>query len=137
MDTHKTIEKLEEVICKEIDDTIADGKVNEPKLAVLDKAVDILKDLGEIKEKEMGYSERYMRNYPMDYPYDGRRGRDGDGDGRYYERMPYGNAYNNYGYDRNSYENKGMMPELERMMQNAKNEQEREVIRGMMQRYQK
>jgi len=138
-DTTKTIEKLEEVICKEIDETIADGKVNEPKLAVLYKAVDILKDIGEIKGhedgySEMGYSMRRMPGYMYDNSY-ARRGRDGDGDGRYSERpyymMPYGNTYGNAYEGRGSYDN-GMRQQLENLMNKTTNEQEREEIRKML-----
>ena len=70
--------------------------------------------------------------------------RDGDGDGRYYERrMMYDGNGNSYGYEGNSYRNDSYgynnrysgdayLDELHRKMENAKTEQEREMLRGMI-----
>lgn len=123
--THETLEKLEEVLCKEIDETIVDGKVNEPKLAVLDKAVDILKDIEEITHKgeyeaNNGYSERYP-DYMRRNSY-GRYDRD-------YDRR---SSYDYSPYERASYDNNGMRQQLEKLMQKAQTEQDRDEIREMI-----
>lgn len=145
----EVLENLLDITSKEVKETIADGKINEPKLSVLYKAVEVWDHADKILKRDQGYSEE-MWNYPR-----ARRGRDGDGDGdgRYNERMPYMNgmpydrgSYGNYGnnmygnpygnpygnqYD-NSYDNDGMRQKLEKLMQKAQTEQDREEIRNMI-----
>lgn len=122
------------------------------------KMVDIVKDVSTIdameKAKQEGYSyaNDYSRGYSEDYgnaydsyrSYDGRRGRDGDSDGRYSEDGSYrrgrdamgrytsrDGSYRDGSYD-GSYEgNSGhskeqMIERLTEMMRNARNEEERE-----------
>lgn len=127
---------------KEINDK---GELTAQSLEVLGETLDAMLDLyklkgsGERMIEEYGYPEK---NYPM-YRISYRR--DGDGDGRYYERnrgyMYEGNVHtgNSYGYDGNSYGYSGdsYLDELHRKMENAKTEQEREVIRGMIRDHQK
>ena len=75
-----------------------------------------------------GMSNAYSRDYSRDYSmnsYDGRRGRDGDGDGRYSER----------GYSRAD-EKSHMMQKLEKMMDDTINPQERQTIQRVMQQLQ-
>ena len=72
-----------------------------------------------------GMSNAYSRDYSRDNSYDGRRGRDGDGDGRYSER----------GYSRAN-EKEHMMMKLEKMMDDTINPQERQTIQKVMQQLQ-
>lgn len=123
------------------------------------KMVDIVKDISTVdamkKAEEQGYSRDYARDYSRGYSedyanaygsynsYDGRRGRDGDGDGRYSEDGSYrrgrdamgrytsrdgsyrGGSYD--GYSRHSKEE--MTEHLKEMMRNARSEEERESYR--------
>lgn len=118
------------------------------------KMVDICKDVTTIdamhKAEQDGYSRNYAgdysRGYAEDYPYgsyrmsyDGRRGRDGDGDGRYSEESSYrrgrdsmgrytsrGDGYSREGgYSRHD----GAIEHMEEMMRNARTEDERDAYR--------
>ena len=69
----------------------------------------------------------------------GRRGMDGDGDGRYHEGRyrgyeGYGERSENYG-NRNYGHNEEMIESLRRDMQNANSEQEKEAIRKLIHKY--
>lgn len=116
------------------------------------KMIDIVKDITTVDamyraEKE-GYSRDYARDYSRGYSedyanaygsyrtsYDSRRGRDGDGDGRYSEDSSYrrgrdsmgrytsrDGGYSGHGKDE-------MIEHLEDMMRNARTEEERESYR--------
>ena len=145
---HRTEELLKKGL-KEINDK---GELNNASLDVLGKTLDAVKDMCEIKEKEnpsygnhhggMWTAEgSYGRMMPMYGA--GRRGMDGDGDGRYYEGRGYdgygNNSGGNYGnnYGNNSYGNQDIIESLRRDMQNASSEQEREYIRNMIRKYEK
>lgn len=80
---------LRELVEREIGEIGKRGELDDMSLEHAYKLVDILKDLGEIDEQEVGYSERYMdRNrYSM---------RHRDSMGRYARN--YGNSYR-YGED--------------------------------------
>lgn len=119
------------------------------------KMVDIVKDITTVdamkKAEQEGYSRDYARDYSRGYSedyanaygsyrgsYDGsyaRRGRDGDGDGRYSEDSSYRrgrDAMGRYtsrddGYSGHSKDE--MIQHLEEMMRNARNEDERESYR--------
>lgn len=120
------------------------------------KMVDIVKDVTTVdamhKAEQEGYSRDYARDYSRGYSedyanaygsyrtsYDGRRGRDGDGDGRYSEDSSYrrgrdsmgrytnrGTSYDD-GYSRHSKDE--MIEHLQEMMRNARSEDERESYR--------
>lgn len=119
------------------------------------KMVDIVKDVTTVeamkKAEQEGYSRDYARDYARGYSedyanaygsyrnsYDGRRGRDGDGDGRYSEDSSYrrgrdsmgrytsrGNSYDGYSGD----SKEDMISHLQEMMRNARNEDEKESYR--------
>lgn len=113
------------------------------------KMVDIVKDVTTVeamkKAEQEGYSRDYARDYSRGYSEDysnaygsyARRGRDGDGDGRYSEDGSYRrgrDAMGRYtsrdsydGYSRHSKDE--MIEHLKEMMQNARNDEERESYR--------
>ena len=109
------------------------------------KMVDVVKDITTVdamkKAEQEGYSRDYARDYSRGYSEDyaygsyARRGRDGDGDGRYSEDSSYRrgrDAMGRYtsrddGYSRHGKED--MVEHLEEMMRNARNEEERESYR--------
>ena len=123
------------------------------------KMVDIIKDITTVdamhKAEQEGYSRDYARDYSRGYSedyanaygsyrsYDGRRGRDGDGDGRYSEDGSYRrgrDAMGRYtsrdnGSYRGSYDDysgagkEDMIMHLTEMMRNARDEDERESYR--------
>lgn len=105
MDKMKELERTEEILHKSLKELNDKGDLNNMSIDLLGKTVDALKDVCEIKEKENGMS--YGRgmwtaegNYGRMPEYGaGRRGMDGDGDGRYYEGRyrGYGNYGDNYG----------------------------------------
>lgn len=167
MDMMKEISRSEELLHKSLKELNDKGDLNNQSLDLLGKTLDAVKDLCEIKEKEnpsygshhggMWSAEgSYGRMMPMYGA--GRRGMDGDGDGRYYEgyrgyegmgygrndsygRDSYGrDSYgrNDGGYGNNSYgHNQEIIDSLKRDLQNASSEQEREYIRGMIRKYEK
>lgn len=111
------------------------------------KMVDIVKDVTTVdamkKAEQEGYSRDYARDYSRGYSEDysnaygsyARRGRDGDGDGRYSEDSSYRrgrDAMGRYtsrddGYSGHSKEQ--MIEHLQEMMRNARNDEERESYR--------
>ena len=134
------------------------------------KMVDIVKDVTTIdamkKSEQGGYSQDYSRNsYDGSYrsygrgsynSYDGRRGRDGDSDGRYSEEGSYrrGGGRGRYSRDGSyegsydgsydsSYEGysghgkEQMVERLTEMMRNARNEEERDSYRKALEQLQR
>jgi hypothetical protein len=117
------------------------------------KMVDVVKDITTVeamkKAEQEGYSRDYARDYSRGYSedyanaygsyrnsyensYDGRRGRDGDSDGRYSEDSSYrrgrdsmGRYTRDGGYSRHD----GAIEHMEEMMRNARNDEEREAYR--------
>jgi hypothetical protein len=121
---------------KELDKIADKGSINETDLGHIDKLTHSIKSIDTIMAmKDSGYSNRAHPHY-YDNSYDGgnsygrygysredgysyaRRGRDGDGDGRYNER----------GYSRAG----SMRDRLEAMMHEAETDTEREAIRRAM-----
>ena len=135
-DELKKISKKEEITSTDLDNIY--------------KMVDIVKDVTTVdamhKAEQEGYSRDYARDYSRGYSDDyanaygsynsyARRGRDGDGDGRYSEDGSYRrgrDAMGRYtsredGYSRHG--NDEMIANLRSMMNNARTEQERENYR--------
>ena len=110
------LEELRNMVMNELDGIISKGKFDNNSLACTYNLVDILKDIEEIEEKEGGYSNagRYnMNSY---------RGMGGNS----YARNSYRN--NGGGYSRDG----EVMDKLNRMMNEASSEHEREIIRKVM-----
>lgn len=127
------------------------------------KMVDIVKDVTTIDamqkaEKEgysyardmsrdmsRGYSEDYANAYASYRSYDGRRGRDGDSDGRYSEDGSYRRGRDAMGRytSRDSYDGysghgkEDMIDNLKEMMRNARSEEERESYRKTIEQLQR
>jgi hypothetical protein len=114
------------------------------------KMVDIVKDVTTVdamkKAEQEGYSRDYARDYSRGYSEDysnaygsyARRGRDGDGDGRYSEDGSYRRGRDAMGRytSRDSYEGgysghskEDMIEQMKEMMRNARNDEERESYR--------
>lgn len=139
----RTLYNIKDLIEDELKSIAKKDELTDIDLDNVYKMVDICKDITTIEAmKASEYSSAYSReysseNYPMSYEgsyrsyarggsYDSsyaRRGRDGDGDGRYSERGSYRDGYS--GHDETK-------EKLERLMQKAGTEQERESIRRII-----
>lgn len=87
----RALEDLKQMLHEELQKIVKKGDITPMELENVYKVVDIMKDIETITAmEEAGYSEEYSRNYRDGSSYDGRSGRDGDGDGRYSEE---GNSY--------------------------------------------
>jgi hypothetical protein len=100
---HKTLNMLSDRLCKDIEESSREEKLTPATLEMLDKAVDIIKDIKTIEAMEEygdeGYSEgRYPRNMSR-----------GDSYGSYNSYGSYGNNY------RNSRGNDDVMRRMETM----------------------
>lgn len=140
----RTLYNIKDLIDDELREISKKGELTETDLDNVYKMVDICKDITTIEAmKESRYSRESSReysseNYPMSMDgsyrsyrgsYEGsyaRRGRDGDGDGRYSER----GSYRDGGYSGHTSEQ--TREKLEKMMHNAGTEQERESIRRIL-----
>lgn len=135
----KTYDKIKDMLCNELDEIAKKKELTSSSLDIIYKSADIIKDLTTIEamEQEYGYSE------------------DGDYSQGYYPRMPYymydgdmGNSYargrgsnakrdsmgryssdgRSYDYSRDGYSG-DTKEELQRLMNSAQNDREREAIR--------
>lgn len=122
----RVLENIKSMVMRELDNVSSSGQLTNDSLMCVDKMVDIIKDLGEIEEKEMGGYSNAGR-IPM-YPYDMNS---------YGGRMSYNgsNSYANRNY--NSYDNgysrdNEVMDKLNQMMNETSSPQERDAIRRVM-----
>lgn len=150
----KALYDLKEILEDEVKNMTKKGDITPQELENAYKITDILKDIETIKAmKEAGQNGEYSRAY--DYARDGgsydggysqrmyyddnsmgnsmnysqaRRGRDGDGDGRYSEDGSYRTG-RSYEYARHS-EKEKMINQLNNMMMNAQlSDKEKETVR--------
>lgn len=169
----KVLEEIKDMLEDELKKISKKEDITTVDLENIYKMVDIVKDVSTIdamkKAEEQGYSRDYSRDnsrgYSEDYSnaygsyrsYDGRRGRDGDSDGRYSEDGSYRRGRDSMGrytcrdgsyasrdgsyegsynssyegsYDgRSGHSKEQMIEHLTEMMRNARNEDERESYR--------
>lgn len=150
MEMMHELRRTEELLNKSLKELNDKGDLNNQSLDLLGKTLDAVKDVCEIKEKENpSYGRRGMWEAEGSYGRmygAGRRGMDGDGDGRYYEGYgrEYGREGRGYGEYRGYGENRGygdsnreIIESLRRDLSNASTEQEREYIRNMIRKYEK
>lgn len=110
----RVFDDLRGIVVKEMEGIVSHGELDDPSLCAVDKLVDIWKDLDEIEKNEGGYSQGRMP-----YGYDNRS---------YYGRRYSSYARNGGGYSRDG----AVMDKLNRMMDEAGSEAEREAIRKVM-----
>lgn len=141
--TYKDIEELQALLDRDIRGVIAKGDITPKDYQCLDVAIDITKDLGEIAEGIMrmeeatsdGFSNNRYNSYAMDGGNSGLYM--GGRNDYYYPRMrsgARGGNGNNGGNNRGGGNSGHMSVEdkLNDMMQNASNEQERQIISKIM-----
>ena len=141
----KIYEDSKKILEKEIENINSKGELSPNTLEVMYKVVDILKDIETIcaMKEENEYSERMMYGEDASYAR-GRRGRrySRDYSGVYDERVydsPYSRgSYNSYGEDSydgsyaRRYSREDEHEQFEKMLREAKTEQERNLIRQLM-----
>ena len=113
----KTYEKIKDMLCDELDEITKKNELTSSNLEIIDKAIDIIKDIHTIDamESEYGYSnDGYSNRYPY-YMYD-----DGNSYARKRDSM---GRYSRDGYSRDA------ASELQKMMENAKSDKERDALR--------
>lgn len=138
----RVYEQIKDMMCEELA-SIARQPLNMSNLETAYKAVDVIKDIEEITEKEHGYSygnsyngNSYQGNlnrygfYPMyGYSFEQGRGQNAqrDSQGRY---MDGGNSMNGYAMNGGYYAGgSNTKEELKKLMEKATNETEKEAIR--------
>lgn len=133
---HKSMEKIKDMLCEELDEYAKKGELSAGALDTIHKITDTIKNLDKIEmlEDDGGYSERY---YPYEmyfdggnsyarrrdsrgrYTRDGGRGRDGRDSGASYAR---GRSYSR---DEGK---ESMIKKLEDMIDMASTDKEREAL---------
>lgn len=134
----KVYDQIEEMLCDELEEIAKKKELTSSSLDVLDKGIDILKDIATIKTMEQeypseGYSQGYFGRMPY-YMYDempnsGNSYARGRGSNARRDSMGrYSSEGRSYDYSRDGYSG-DTKEELHRLMNSAQNEREREAIR--------
>jgi hypothetical protein len=141
----RVYDQIKDLMCDELSQ-IARQPLNAQSLETAYKAIDVIKDIHEIEEKEHGYSygnfyegnsmqgniNRYGM-YPMyGYSFEQGRGQNAqrDSQGRYMDGSPSGNSMNGYAMNGGYYAGgSNTKEELKKLMEKATNETEKEAIR--------
>lgn len=120
----KRMEELKDMLCDELEDITAQGKINAGDLDAIDKLTHSIKSIDTIMAMdEYSNDDGYMMNRNSYARGDGRGGARGGNRG--------GRGYSRRGYSRNgySYGKEEMIGELQDLMEDAETDQEREAIR--------
>ena len=151
----KVLYEIQDILEDELKTIAKKDDITSMDLENIYKMVDIVKDITTVDAMHKAESEGYFRDYARDYSrgysedyanaygsyrtsYDGRRGRDGDSDGRYSEDSSYRRGRDSMGRytSRNSYDDgysrhgkEDMIGHLEDMLHNARTDEEREAYR--------
>ena len=140
----KVYDQIKEMLCDELEQIAKKKELTSNSLDVLDKGIDIIKDIATIKAMEQeypdegysrdGYSQGYFNRMPY-YMYDDGMVHDGNsyarGRGANAKRDSmgrYSSDGRSYDYSREGYSG-DTREELQRIMNSAQNEREREAIR--------
>lgn len=135
----KVYDQIKDMLCDELEEIAKKKELTSSNLDVIDKAVDIVKDIATIKAMEQeypsegysqdGYSNGYYPRYPI-YMYDDGMSHDGHsfarGRGSNARRDSMGRYADGRSYDGYSGDTK---EELRQLMSRATNDREREAIR--------
>ena len=140
----KVYDRIKDMLCDELEEIAKKGELTSNNLEVIDKSIDIIKDIATIHameeeyptegySKDGGYSQGYYGRMPYylyddgmshnDHSYARGRGSDArrDSMGRY---SSMGRSYDGYSGDTKE--------ELTRLMNTAQNDREREAIRAAL-----
>lgn len=135
----KKMEELKEMLCEELEKITKKGELSAGSLDVIDKLTHSIKSIDTIIAMEdAGYSNEYSYNYSREdrYMMDGgdrgnsnARGRKRDSMGRYSRDNSYRGPYNRGGYSRED-EMESLKMDLHEMLEEAKSEDQRRMIRN-------
>lgn len=161
----KVLFEIQDILEDELKKICKKEEISSSDLDNIYKMVDIVKDVTTVdamhKAEQEGYSRDYARDYSRGYSDDyanaygsynsyARRGRDGDGDGRYSEEGSYRRSRDNRGsyasrdssyrdgsYEYSRHSKEEMIDHLKEMMRNARSEEERESYRKTIEQLQR
>ena len=135
----KKMEELKEMLCEELEKITKKGELSAGSLDVIDKLTHSIKSIDTIIAMEdAGYSNDYSYGYSREdrYMMDGdnrgnsnARGRKRDSMGRYSRDNSYRDSYNRGGYSRED-EMESLKMDLHEMLEEAKSEDQRRMIRN-------
>lgn len=134
----KKMEELKDMLCEELEKITKKGELSAGSLDVIDKLTHSIKSIDTIMAMEdAGYSNEYSYNYSREnrYMMDGgdrgnsnARGRKRDSMGRYSRDNSYRDSSYRRGYSRDD-EMEDLKMNLHEMLEDAKSEDERKMIR--------
>lgn len=134
----KKMEELKDMLCEELEKITKKGELSAGSLDVIDKLTHSIKSIDTIMAMEdAGYSNEYSYNYSREnrYMMDGgdrgnsnARGRKRDSMGRYSRDNSYRDSSYRRGYSRDD-EMEDLKMNLHEMLEDAKSEEERKMIR--------
>lgn len=130
-DTMGMFDSLEDMLCKDICGVVDKGQITPNDYQMLDVAVDIYKDIQTIKAME----EYQTTEDGVSGMMSGARGYNGNRSGRGMGRYNMGRSYDSYNSYDGGYNNSGdnnVHARLNKMMAEAKTEQERQIISKLM-----
>lgn len=129
-------EDIKEMVENELSNIAKKGEIDEKCLTHLDKLVDIIKDIDTITAmKEYSDDDGYSTMYTPHYYDGGNSYRARDMRGRYSRDDGYNMRYSRDNYSRGGYSRDGnMRDKLERMMDEAQTQAERDAIRQALDR---
>lgn len=135
----RKMKELKDMLCEELDKITKKGELSAGSLDVIDKLTHSIKSIDTIIAMEdAGYSNEYSYNYSREdrYMMDGgdrgnsnARGRKRDSMGRYSRDNSYRGSYNRGGYSRED-EMESLKMDLHEMLEDAKSEDQRRMIRN-------
>lgn len=121
-------EELKEMLNRELKEVIRKGELSPGSLEIVDKLTHSLKSLTALEGNS--YRGSYG-SYEGSYA---RRGRDGDGDGRYSEESSRGRSYESSYRESRDGSKQAMIRKLEMMMDDAVSENDRLAIMDCLKR---
>ena len=132
----RKLENLRDTLCEELEKVAKKESISTEDLDIIDKLAHAIKNIDKIMYDDSYdgggyYFGSYGRGSYDSYDSYARRGRDGDGDGRYNEGRSRDRGYSR-DYSRDGRSMDHMRDKLERMMSEASNDKERETLRRVM-----
>lgn len=133
---YKVYDDIKDMLCDELEQISKKKELTSSSLDVIDKSIDIIKDIATIKAMEdSGYSNSYSNDYSNGYmPRYIYEGGNSYGRGAHAERDSQGRYSTEYERDHGrSYDYSGdTREEMRKLMERAKTDKEREAIRNAM-----
>ena len=135
----KVYDDIEEMLCDELNEIAKKKELTSSNLGVINTAIDVLKDISTIRvmeqeyghgedgySKDSGYSNGYYNRYPF-YMYD-----EAPGNSYARDRNAKRDSMGRYSRDGHDDYSNDTADQLRQMMDRAKDDREREVLRNAM-----